>query len=63
MNDKYSLTYTDWMKALDKIFYREIGLGYDDVTDYMWHRLYEEGFPVEDAFREWEDDEEYGKYS
>ena len=46
-------SFEEWLKELDKIFIREIGLSYDDVEDYMWIDEWEGGHTPKDSFHEW----------
>ena len=54
-----TITYTDyaaWFSALDTLMWHRHGLSVDDVEDYCWSDLFEDGLTPAEAFTSWRED-------
>ena len=54
------LNYASWLANLDNLFFDFCFMAHDDMPDYLWHSLYEDGATPEQAFDEWMNDPSYG---
>ena len=53
-------TFEDWMDQVDKIFLNYLGLSYEDVADYHWRDLYDAGMSPQEAWEDWEENNDDG---
>jgi hypothetical protein len=47
------MSFQEWKSELNELFEAAIGLSTEDIEDYCWYDLYEDGFTPEEAFKEW----------
>jgi hypothetical protein len=53
------LTKANWYAQLDDLFVNEFGIGWEDMEDYTWESLREDGYSPQEAF---DDYLEYSDY-
>ena len=53
-------SFSEWLKRLDGVFQARLMVSYNDVSDFNWRNLYDDGYSPEDAFDDWRADSDEG---
>lgn len=53
------MTFNEWKRAVDEIFFNTIGCSSDDVEDYGWWSCFDDGMTPAEAFKEWDIETNY----
>ena len=51
--DENALSFDEWLRAVDKLFLANLGMGSEAFEDYNWRDEYESEVTPEDAYLEW----------